>query len=465
VPLTDGEVICLLRIFDEQQDERKIDYRLFSQFIFSDHPSARAKIRRRLSKLIGDSSPPSSTSKKITTTTKKKNKKKSSSKKRYQQPTKSWNSVKAEEDFIAKTPSAFRSALRNQNLSLGQRLAFTPRTTTASKLARSSASLQTSGRRKSTRFASTPSSTTKGYMRPTKNWIRDHESPFHPQSFASSTKHFLGTFRRAHLTEGQKFAFGAHANISATRTPRKLSRKKLNEIRNKLRAHAYVDTKGFNLHEEFKRFEKECRGHGDISGMLSYEEFKHAVKRLCPVSEGDFICLLRMFDKSRTGYIKYSNFLRFFQERFDEVEDEKQAENSEMIKELPLSTRKLLDVASSLGITEKTLQLLHLANGFDEDDDDDDKEKQPTKHYSIHVKQEDKEENTIEDLKRLLRVASQSIDLAEKQLSGMKVKTHFLREGKQAISQAQIKLDDLDADIKVLLEAQAIDDEDDFQEN
>ena len=46
----------------------------------------------------------------------------------------------------------------------------------------------------------------------------DHESPFHRESFASSTKHFLGTFRRAHLTEGQKFAFGAHANVSATRT-------------------------------------------------------------------------------------------------------------------------------------------------------------------------------------------------------------------------------------------------------
>ena len=127
-------------------------------------------------------------------------KKKSTTQKRYQQPTKSWSSRKYhqdEEETSARTPSAFRSGLRNHHLSSGQRLAFTPRNSSAKNLA----------------GTNTPS-----YMRPTKNWERDHESPFHRESFASSTKHFLGTFRRAHLTEGQKFAFGAHANVSATRT-------------------------------------------------------------------------------------------------------------------------------------------------------------------------------------------------------------------------------------------------------
>ena len=131
---------------------------------------------------------------------KKKSTKKSTTQKRYQQPTKSWSSRKYhqdEEETSARTPSAFRSGLRNHHLSSGQRLAFTPRNSSAKKLA----------------GTDTPS-----YMRPTKNWVRDHESPFHRESFASSTKHFLGTFRRAHLTEGQKFAFGAHANVSATRT-------------------------------------------------------------------------------------------------------------------------------------------------------------------------------------------------------------------------------------------------------
>ena len=116
--------------------------------------------------------------------------------------------------------------------------------------------------------------------------------------------------------------------------------------------------------------------------------------------------------------------------------------------------RRLLDVASSLGITEKTLELLHLANGFDNDE----KEEQKCRETSIHViSHEDEEENTIEDMKRLLRVASQSIELAEKQLSGAKINTSFLREGKQAIDRAQKKLEDLDADIKLLIEAQAVD--------
>ena len=84
-----------------------------------------------------------------------------------------------------------------------------------------------------------------------------------------------------------------------TGTPRRLSMAKLNKIRDKLRAHAYVNTKGFNLHEEFKRFEKECRGHGEVSGQLSHEEFKHAIKRLCPVSDGDVVCLLRIFDNRK----------------------------------------------------------------------------------------------------------------------------------------------------------------------
>ena len=115
--------------------------------------------------------------------------------------------------------------------------------------------------------------------------------------------------------------------------------------------------------------------------------------------------------------------------------------------------RRLLDVASSLGITEKTLELLHLASGFDNDE----KEEEKRRETSIHVTHEDEEENTIEDMKRLLRVASQSIELAEKQLSGTKINTSFLREGKQAIDRAQKKLEDLDADIKLLIEAQAVD--------
>ena len=53
-----------------------------------------------------------------------------------------------------------------------------------------------------------------------------------------------------------------------------------------------------------------------------------------------------------------------------------------------------------------------------------------------------------------------SIDLAEKQLSGAKINAHFLREGKQALEQAQKKLEDLDDDIKLLLlEAQALEEE------
>jgi hypothetical protein len=200
-----------------------------------------------------------------------------------------------------------------------------------------------------------------------------------------------------------------------------------------------------------------------VSGQLSHEEFKHAIKRLCPVSDGDVVCLLRIFDKSKTGQVKYVDFVRFFHERFeDDFRGESRRDESKAIsptqKNLPESTRRLLDVASSLGITEKTLELLHAANGFD--DDDDDEKKQDVDHRdSIHVAQEKEEENTIEDMKRLLRVASRSIDLAEKQLSGAKINAHFLREGKQALEQAQKKLEDLDDDIKLLLEAQALEEE------
>ena len=81
--------------------------------------------------------------------------------------------------------------------------------------------------------------------------------------------------------------------------------------------HAYVNTKGFN-HEEFKRFLRECRGHGEVNGQLSHEEFQHAIKRLCPVSDGDVVCLLRIFDKSKTGQVKYVDFVRFFHERFED---------------------------------------------------------------------------------------------------------------------------------------------------
>ena len=42
---------------------------------------------------------------------------------------------------------------------------------------------------------------------------------------------------------------------------------------------------------------------------------------------------------------------------------------------------------------------------------------------------------------------------------GFVVNAHFLREGKQALEQAQKKLEDLDDDIKLLLEAQALEEE------
>lgn len=312
VTLSDGDMICLFHLFDKS-DDGYINYSDFAAFV-DDRPHIRDEIEERI-KTIRRSEKKS--------TFFERSRKKKKSKKRYQQPTKTWERRQSVDDINC-TPQqrdAFRSTLRDSELSGEQRFAFTSHKK-SSDASRAGAKMTRRARlnARTLTFSAPPKQTrrtvmrnnvvTPGFMRPTANWTRDHAVGVRDKSFAKSTQNFLCTFRTPKLSERQKLAFGAHAAFSAVRTPSRLSRKKLHQIKNKLRAHAYVSTEGYDIHEEFRRFEKECRGH-EMSGQLSYEEFAHAIRRLVPLSDGDILCLLRKFDKSGSGFVDYAEFARF----------------------------------------------------------------------------------------------------------------------------------------------------------
>lgn len=289
VAMSDGEIVLLIRAFDKDLDG-KIDYCEFAQYVEGSEKDVTREVHRRLSSIaeerkrssspildVGSSSNVNSSTKRKQKKTKKKGED-NASPPGYMRPT-SFSALKMKAKARTKASGSKKMSSASKNRTSMPR------------------HLRTKG-------------TTPQYMKATTNWRRDHAKRFQYRSFARSAGKFTQTFRRPLLTPAQKKAFLGNPSISSTRTPQKLSRKKLMTIKNKLRAHAYVGTGGYDLTREFEIFEKECRGHR-TKGRLSHEEFGRVIRRLVPLSDGEMRCLLEVFDRDDNGFVDFVEFSRF----------------------------------------------------------------------------------------------------------------------------------------------------------
>ena len=92
------------------------------------------------------------------------------------------------------------------------------------------------------------------------------------------------------------------AHINAVKA-HKVGRSILERVQIKLRQASYLGPGGSNLRKFFEQHDE------DHNGVLSYEEFRRAVKRRCPLSEHELHVVFRVFDKDHNGVVDYHEFV------------------------------------------------------------------------------------------------------------------------------------------------------------
>ena len=125
----------------------------------------------------------------------------------------------------------------------------------------------------------------------------------HGPDLGQSQRHFINSLRENDLTIEQRCAFTAK-NVHEHHKNRRITRKQVHTLRNKLRQHAYTDH-GMDLAAEFRRMDVHRRG------SLSYDDFAHAVRRLVPMDDDQCRNLLHVVDTDGSGTISYGEVERF----------------------------------------------------------------------------------------------------------------------------------------------------------
>eukprot|EP00939_MAST-03C_sp_MAST-3C-sp1_P001639 g1639.t1 len=109
------------------------------------------------------------------------------------------------------------------------------------------------------------------------------------------------------VTEEEHVAFARHSHASdTTQKAVKLSKKKLRQLHNKLRAAAYTGPdNGCDLEVLFKRIDK------NNDGLLSKAEFFVGLRRLLPMSKQELEYVYNMIDVNHDGSLCIEEFLQF----------------------------------------------------------------------------------------------------------------------------------------------------------
>jgi len=94
----------------------------------------------------------------------------------------------------------------------------------------------------------------------------------------------------------------AHSTRHRSESTSALSDDLVRQICNKLTAAAYCYRGGADIAAHFKRLDR------DHDGSLSYEEFIHAVKKLCPITDDESMALLQLVDQDGDGVVAYNEF-------------------------------------------------------------------------------------------------------------------------------------------------------------
>ena len=90
--------------------------------------------------------------------------------------------------------------------------------------------------------------------------------------------------------------------LHTERRTKKMSQEKLCVLRNKLRAAAYVGTKGKNFRVLFERFDK------DHNGYLNRSEFEHALRKRVRLSRMELNALWNIVDRDGSGSVDLEEF-------------------------------------------------------------------------------------------------------------------------------------------------------------
>merc|ERR1740117_435599 len=85
---------------------------------------------------------------------------------------------------------------------------------------------------------------------------------------------------------------------------RQITEKQVDEVRHRLRAHAY-GSHGVDLAREFQQMDT------DHNGKLSYDEFLHCIRRMVPLSDEQSAVLLAMVDTNGDGTVSHSELESF----------------------------------------------------------------------------------------------------------------------------------------------------------
>ena len=125
-------------------------------------------------------------------------------------------------------------------------------------------------------------------------------------SLAASKATWSTSLRDAGVTAREQVAFRAGSSLRDRHGRRHhVPKKRLEAVRNKLRAAAYLNTKGQDFEGEFKQMDK------NKDGVVSRGEFLYTVRRLVRLSEEDAEDLVRHLDADGNGTIDLDEFLAF----------------------------------------------------------------------------------------------------------------------------------------------------------
>lgn len=124
------------------------------------------------------------------------------------------------------------------------------------------------------------------------------------QTTSNEERIFEASLRDTKVTRREHRAFGAHRGV-LKRDMTRLSVPTLRAIRQKLRAAAYVGTKGMDVRVLFSRFDE------SHDGTLSRQEFVHHIRKVVPLTSQEMRLLWRRVDVNKSGTVDVKEFVRF----------------------------------------------------------------------------------------------------------------------------------------------------------
>jgi len=143
-----------------------------------------------------------------------------------------------------------------------------------------------------------------------------------------------------------------------------LTNVKIDDLRHKLRAAAYIGTSGRSLQTLFKRIDS------DHNGTLSRDEFRHAIRTRIVISDTDLNALFRIIDKDHNGVVDMDEFFAFVA-NVDGDEKKKEEKKQEInLRSVILSDPDESEVEKDAWTDSSLIKDLRRLKSYSGDDDD-----------------------------------------------------------------------------------------------